>query len=69
MIQSMKIDIMNDKVLKLLQDLEHLELIRLYNGKSKTEKNKSVIKYKGTMTKQSQFDIDSQLNELRNSWE
>ncbi len=66
MIQSMKIDIMNDKVLKLLQDLEHLELIRLYNGKSKTEKNKSVIKYKG---KQSQFDIDSQLNELRNSWE
>ena len=69
MIQSMKIDIMNDKVLKLLQDLEHLELIRLYNGKSKTEKNKGVIKYKGTMTKQSQFDIDSQLNELRNSWE
>lgn len=69
MIQSMKIDIMNDKVLKLLQDLEHLELIRLYNGKSKPEKNKGVIKYKGTMTKQSQFDIDCQLNELRNSWE
>jgi len=68
MIQTVTIDIINDKAMKLLQDLELLQLIRM-----RKEKNPSVTnwaeRYKGAMSKQSIADIDNQLKELRNEWE
>ena len=70
MIQTVTIDIINEKALKLLQDLELLKLIRLRKEKtSLANTNESLVKYKGTMSKQSQQDIDDQLNQLRNEWE
>ncbi len=68
MIQTVTIDIINDKALKLLQDLELLQLIRLHKEK-KTEVIDQASKYKGAMTKQPLEDIENQLNDLRDGWE
>jgi len=68
MIQTVTIDIINEKALKLLQDLELLQLIRLRKDKDENTVNWTQ-RYKGAMNKQSIADIDNQLNELRNEWE
>jgi hypothetical protein len=68
--QTITIDILNKKAVKLLHDLESLQLIRV--RKEKQTNSPSVnwaIKYKGAMTKQSLTDINNQLKELRNEWE
>ncbi|TAN15343.1 MAG: hypothetical protein EPN37_09685 [Chitinophagaceae bacterium] len=68
--QTVVIDIINNKAIKLLQDLELLQLIRV--RKEKQSQADSVDwegKYKGAMTKQPLTEIDNQLNELRNEWE
>ncbi|WP_431215142.1 hypothetical protein ACQ86N_10705 [Puia sp. P3] len=65
------IDILNEKALSLLRDLELLKLIRL--RKQKEESNVTginlVAKYKGAMTRQPLDEIDQQLKDLRNEWE
>lgn len=66
--QTITIDIINNKAVRLLQDLELLQLIRVHKEKQQPAVNWTV-KYKGTMTKQPLTDIDNQLNELRNEWE
>ena len=68
--RTITIDIINEKVLNLLRDLEQLKLIRL--RKEKPDEKQSTpdwSKYKGAMSKQSKSEIDQQLNELRNEWE
>jgi hypothetical protein len=68
--QTITIDIINDKAIKLLQDLEQLQLIRLRKVIQHAENFTNwEHKYKGAMSKQSLFDIDNQLNELRKEWE
>ena len=69
--QTITIDIINNKALRLLQDLELLQLIRLRKEKntSITIPNEWATKYKGAMSKQPIADIDNQLHELRNEWE
>lgn len=68
--QTITIDILNKKALKLLEDLEHLQLIRLHKEikRSSTPANR-IRQYKGAMAKQSIDDVDKQLNELRDEWE
>lgn len=65
--QTIKVDIINDKALSLLKDLELLDLIRLHDEEISIPVNLS--KYKGAMTKQPVNEIDEQLQNLRNSWE
>ena len=68
--QTITIDIINKKVISILQDLELLQLIRLRKEKTPASTPTNwAAKYKGAMTKQSLSDIDNQLNELRNGWE
>lgn len=69
MIRTITIDIINEKAMKLLKDLELLQLIRVRNEKAHGNSSNRTGQYKGAMTKQSTAEIDSQLNELRNSWE
>ena len=69
--QTVTVDIINNKAIRLLKDLELLQLIHM----RKEEKRAPIMelnwiaKYKGAMTKQSLTDVDNQLNELRNEWE
>lgn len=68
--QTLTIDIINDKAVKLIQDMEHLKLIRVRKEKSH---QKGAInwaaRYKGAMQKQPLNEVDDQLNDLRSSWE
>lgn len=66
---TIEIDILNEKALMLLQDLEQLKLIRIRRGEPQQKKVPSMKEYKGAMEKQSLKEIDNQLNKLRNSWE
>ncbi len=69
MIQTVTIDIINDKALKLLQDLELLQLIRMRKEKAPLTATSWTERYKGAMSKQPLTEIDNQLNELREGWE
>ncbi len=65
------LDILDNKALNLLKDLESLKVIRLHNAK---EDNSALAiarikSYKGLMTKQSIEEIDKQINDLRNEWD
>jgi hypothetical protein len=65
MIQTVTIDIINDKAIKLLQDLELLNLIRMRKENMPTVTNWAE-RYKGAMSKQPIVDIEKQLKDLRN---
>lgn len=68
--QTITIDIINDKVIRILHDLEQLQLIRLRREKPKTGNiSYWTTKYKGAMQKQPLVEIENQLNNLRNAWE
>lgn len=68
--QTVTIDIMNEKALSLLKNLEGLKLIRIRKSSVEGKDSiNSIAKYKGAMQKQSLKDVDNQLKELRGSWE
>jgi hypothetical protein len=69
MLQSVVVDIINQKALKLLQDLELLHLICVRKEKKQDTGLTNWAKYKGAMTKQAKADINDQLNSLRKEWE
>jgi hypothetical protein len=66
--QTITIDIINDKAMNLLKDMELLKLIRLREVQKLNQSNWA-SKYKGAITKQVLSDVDDQLKELRNEWE
>lgn len=68
--RTVTIDILKDGAVRLLRDMELLELIRVRSGKAVAMPTIDLVKkYKGAMTKQLPDDVDEQLNELRNEWE
>lgn len=68
--QTITIDIINHKAVRLLHDMELLELIHVRREKQQSEVSINwTSKYKGAMTKQSLAVVDKQLNEFRNEWE
>ncbi|MEO8822630.1 MAG: hypothetical protein ABI366_03575 [Ginsengibacter sp.] len=60
--QTVTIDILNKKAIKLLKELEDLRLIHLRKEKGESGLINLATKYKGKMKKQP-------LKELRNAWE
>jgi len=70
MTQTVTIDILNQKAIKLLKELENLHLIRLRKDKNQSDATIfPVAEYKGKMEKQSLTEIDEQLKELRSAWD
>lgn len=72
--KTVMIDILNEQVMKLLQDLELLKLIRVHQPESNTQTSETSIPYsisrlKGAMTKQPVDEIEAQLNQFRNEWD
>lgn len=68
--RSITIDIINEKALNLLRDMEILKLIKLrWNKEESKSQTTDWSKFKGAMTRQSLSDTDQQLKELRNDWE
>jgi hypothetical protein len=63
------VDIINQKALKLLEDLELLQLIRVRREKKNDGGTVDWKCYKGAMQKQPIEQVDKQLNQLRQDWE
>ncbi len=64
--KTITLDILDDKAINLLKDLEAMDIIKLHDeedGNSAVLIN-SFTKYKGIMSKQSIEEIDKQLNEF-----
>ena len=69
MVKTITIEIINERVLKLLEDLEQLQLIRLRKDKTQSPFVNWQERYKGALSKQPLAEVDDQLNELRGEWE
>lgn len=66
--RTITIDIINDRALNLLRELELLKLIRLRRDEAgQPSTTTDWAKYKGAMSKQPLNEIDQQLNELRST--
>lgn len=65
---TLKADIIDDKALNLLKELELLKLICLHEENDEDETD-NTAKYKGAMTKQPFEEVNVQLQNLRNGWE
>jgi len=68
--KTVTIDILDEKALRLLKDLEFLKLIKVrIDQTTETLLPTWNTKYKGAMSKQSISEIESQLKSLRTEWE
>ena len=67
--KTVTVDILDDKAINLLKDLEGLRVIKLHEEDGRNQVVKSVKDLKGQMTRQSIEEIDKQLNDLRNEWD
>ena len=69
--KTITLDLLDDKAINLLRDLETLDIIRLHDteGGNSVAPINSFTKFKGMMSKQSIEEIDKQLNDLRNEWD
>ena len=63
------VDILDDKAINLLKDMEALKIIKLHPDKPEKSLANLASKYSGVMTKQSLEEIDKQLNDFRNEWD
>jgi predicted transcriptional regulator len=61
------VDIIDEKALTLLKDLEALKIIRMHYDERDVTKV-DFAKYKGKMTKQPIEEVEKQLKELRGEW-
>ena len=67
--QTITIDIINENALRLLKELELLQLIRLRKEKAEQPAITNFAKYKGMLSQQPLTEVDQQLHELINGWE
>ncbi|MGG7663069.1 hypothetical protein [Dyadobacter sp. BHUBP1] len=66
--QTITIDIVDEKALDLLKNLESLNLIRLHQATIPIKDTSAIRLLRGKMTKQSPEEIERQFKELRGSW-
>ncbi len=65
--QTITIELRNEHALRLLQDLEKLDIIRLV---SVPEKRNSVAqRFRGTISKQTATQLQEQLQSMRGEWQ
>lgn len=69
--RTITLDILNDKAIDLLKDLEELKIIRIQSNVEDpfTYSANFAAKYSGSMTKQPIEEVEKQLNDLRNEWD
>lgn len=69
--RTITIDILDEKALKFLKNLEDLQLIKLRKNVDEQPNiaSEKLAKYKGAMSKKKKSELDSQLDELRSGWE
>jgi hypothetical protein len=66
--ETLIVDIINQNALKLLQDLELLQLIKVRREVKAEISNIELLKYKGAMKKQPIEQIEQQFIQIRQDW-
>ena len=68
--KTLTLDILDDKAINLLKDLEALNIIKLHDNSDKiiAPLSNLAAKYSGAMTKQPIEEINKQLDDMRNEW-
>jgi len=67
--RTITIDLLNDKAINLLLELELLKLIRVHKEQQQKTTAINWLRYKGAMSKQPIKKVNQQLQDLRNEWE
>ena len=65
---TMLIKVTNQKVLKLLHELEELNLIKVIKENFTPTKTKLSDKYKGVINKEEGKDLNEHIKQMRNEW-
>ena len=65
--ETLRITIKNKKVIKILKDLEDLDLIEVLTDNAPLEKLSS--KYAGSLSEEVAEDLNHYVNESRNEWQ
>lgn len=72
--QTFVVEVLNDKAVPLLRDLENLDIIRLIpqpGGKPEmsTSTERLSERFRGSISKELAADLHRQLDDMRNEWE
>ena len=67
--QTITIDIINDKVLQLLKELEQMHFIKVRENKKQEVNKISELKGKLKLTAEQSKDLHQYLKDIRNEWE
>ena len=65
--QTLTIEVLNEKALPLLRDLENLDIIRIHPPEE--PKRRLSEELRGSITPELAADLHRQLEEMRNEWE
>lgn len=68
MIKTVTLDIINEKALLLLHNLEDLNLVKLHQVEESNADASWFQSFKGSITKQTPEQIEQQFQSLRNEW-
>jgi ribosomal protein L18E len=63
------IEINSNKALKLIQDLEDMQLIKVLKGKAKGSKKKLSERLAGSLSANQARELDIELKKIRSEWE
>lgn len=65
---TMLIQLTNEKAVRLLHELEELELIKVLEEKNPAINVKLSTKYKGIITKEQGKNLDEHIQQMRSEW-
>lgn len=67
--KTLTIEIKDDKVLKLLQNLENMKILRILENKPQKAHQKLSERFAGSISKKTAEKLQKHINEIRNEWE
>lgn len=63
------VELKSNKAMKLLKDLESMDLIKIHQHERISEAKDKASKYKGSISKESADQLLKHVEEMRNEWE
>ncbi|HDR51210.1 MAG TPA: hypothetical protein ENN90_06250 [Mariniphaga anaerophila] len=67
--KTLTIEIKDDKVLKLLRNLENMQVLRILENRPQKVNQKLSEKFARSISKKTAVKLQKHLNEIRNEWE
>lgn len=67
--ETVTIEIKSSKAMKLLKDLENLNIIKIHQSEEKPETRDKASKYRGSISTATADDLLKHVEKIRNEWE